>query len=158
MLDKGLDKGRLCVEDWRLTGFSWRYSNILEIVWAFSVFWSRPKHSLPRSGGNAFTTPRGSTWVDLNCIWFVIVLDSCCISKRLSRVYKGQTGFKFRGLCFRVFWGLCFRVFGCFVFEIWVLRFRDLGASFSRFVRFVLRSSFSKLPLNHLLTSARMLI
>ena len=40
-------------------------------VWAFSVFWSRPKHSLPpglpRSGGNAFTT-----WVDLNCIWFVI--------------------------------------------------------------------------------------
>ena len=157
MLDKGLDKGRLCVGDWRLTGFSWRYSNILEIVWAFSVFWSRPKHSLPRSGGNAFTTPRGSTWVDLNCIWFVIVLDSCCISKRLSRVYKGQTGFKFRGLCFRVFLGSLFSSF-------WVLRFRDLGASFSigasfsRFVCFVLRSSFSKLPLNHLLTSARMLI
>ena len=47
---------------------------------------------------------------------------------------------------------------GCFVFEFWmpsfrsrVLRFRVLGASFSRFGRFVLRSlfssaSFSKLP------------
>ena len=86
-----------------------------------------------------------------------MVLDSCCISKRLSRVYKVQFGFKFRGLRFRVF--------GCFVFEIWVLRFRDLGASFrdlsasfrdlsasfSRFGCFVLRSSlssasFSKLP------------
>ena len=66
---------------------------------------------------------------------YVIVLDSCCISKRLSRVYKGQTGFKFRGLRFRGF--------GCFVFEIWVLRFRVLGASFSRFGCFVLRSSFS---------------
>ena len=65
------------------------------------------------------------------------MLDSCCISKTLSRVYKGQTGFQFRGL-----------------------RFRDLGASFSsasfsigasflRFGCFVLRSSstsFSKLP------------
>ena len=120
-------------------GFSWSYSNILEIVWEFSIFWSRPKHSLPRSGGNAFTTPRSSTWVDLNCIRLVIVLDSCCISKRLSRVYKGQAGFKFRGLRFRVFWGLRFRVFGWFVFEIWVLRFRDLGASFSRFGCFVLR-------------------
>ena len=27
--------------------------------------------------------------------------------------------------------------FGCFVFEIWVLRFRVLGASFSSFVCFV---------------------
>ena len=35
---------------------------------------------------------------------------------------------------------------GCFVFESSVLRFRDLGASFSRFGCFVLRSSFSKLP------------
>ena len=70
---------------------------------------------------------------------------------------------------FEFFWGLCFRVLGCFFFEIWVLRFRlvlrvrDLGGSFSRFVCFVLRSSFSsasfsKLPLNHLLTSAQMLI
>ena len=31
-------------------------------------------------------------------------------------------------------------------FEFWVLRFRDLGASFSSFGCFVLRSSFSKLP------------
>ena len=71
-------------------------------------------HSLPRSGGKAFTTPRSSTWVDLNCIRFGIVLDTCCISKTLSRVYKEQTGFK---------------LIGVFVFEIWVLRFRDLGAS-----------------------------
>ena len=42
--------------------------------------------------------------------------------------------------------GAPFSSFGCFVFEIWVLRFRDLGASFSRFGCFVLRSSFSKLP------------
>ena len=32
---------------------------------------------------------------------------------------------------------------GCFVFEFWMLRFRVLGASFSRFGCFVLRSSFS---------------
>ena len=47
---------------------------------------------------------------------------------------------------------LRFRDFGVFVFEFWVLRFRDLGASFSSFGCFVLRSSFSsasfsKLPL-----------
>ena len=54
----------------------------------------------------------------------------------MSGVYKGQTGFKFKGRRFRVFGG-------CFVFEIWVLRFRDLGASFSRFGCFVFRSSFS---------------
>ena len=42
--------------------------------------------------------------------------------------------------------GAPFSSFGCFVFEIWVLRFRVLGASFSRFGCFVLRSSFSKLP------------
>ena len=55
----------------------------------------------------------------------------------MSGVYKGQTGFKFKGRRFRVF--------GVFVFEIWVLRFRDLGASFSRFGCFVIvfRSSFS---------------
>ena len=29
--------------------------------------------------------------------------------------------------------GASFSRFGCFVFEFWVLRFRDLGASFSRF-------------------------
>ena len=39
--------------------------------------------------------------------------------------------------------GASFSRFGCFVFEIWVLRFRVLGASFSSFGCFVLRSSFS---------------
>ena len=39
--------------------------------------------------------------------------------------------------------GASFSSFGCFVFEFRVLRFRDLGASFSRFGCFVLRSSFS---------------
>ena len=34
--------------------------------------------------------------------------------------------------------GASFSSFGCFVFEIWVLRFRDLGASFSRSGCFVL--------------------
>ena len=52
-------------------------------------------------------------------------------------------------LRFRVL-GASFSRFGCFVFEFWVLRFRDrvlrfrdLGASFSSFGSFVLRSSFS---------------
>ena len=49
------------------------------------------------------------------------MLDSCCISKTLSRVYEGQIGFK---------------LIGVFVFEF-------LGASLSRFGCFVLRSSFS---------------
>ena len=40
--------------------------------------------------------------------------------------------------------------FGCFVFEFWVLGLRVLGASFSRFGRFVLRSSFSKLPIRYI--------
>ena len=54
----------------------------------------------------------------------------------MSGVCKGQTGFKFKGLRFRVFGvfvfeflGASFSRFGCFVFEFWVLRFRDLGAS-----------------------------
>ena len=68
----------------------------------------------------------------------------------MSGVYKGQTGFKFKGRRFRVFGvfvfeflGASFSRFGCFVFEFWVLRFRVLGASFSRFGCFVFRSSFS---------------
>ena len=94
--------------------------------------------------GNAFATPRSSTWIVLNCILFVIVLDSCCwwLDKGLSRVFKGQTGFEFWVLRFR-FLGASFSRFGCSVFEFWVLCFRDLGASFSRFGYFVLRSSFS---------------
>ena len=39
--------------------------------------------------------------------------------------------------------GASFSSLGCSVFESWVLRFRDLGASFSRFGCLVLRSSFS---------------
>ena len=46
----------------------------------------------------------------------------------MSGVCKGQRGFKFKGLRFRVF--------GVFVFEF-------LGASSSRFGCFVFRSSFS---------------
>ena len=81
----------------------------------------------------AFATPRSSTWIVLNCILFVIVLDFCCVSigdlTRDCRVFKGQTGIEF-----------------------WVLRFRVLGALFLRFGCFVLQSSFSsalflKLPL-----------
>ena len=73
--------------------------------------------------GNAFATPRSSTWIVLNCIPFVIVLDSCCwwLDKGLSRVFKGQTGFEFWVLRFR-FLGASFSRFGCSVFEIWVLR------------------------------------
>ena len=60
----------------------------------------------------------------------------------MSGVCKGQKGFKFKGLRFRVFGvfvfeflGASFSRFGCFVldrcfvFEFWVLRFRDLGSS-----------------------------
>ena len=36
--------------------------------------------------------------------------------------------------------------FGCFVFESWVLHLLDLDASLSKFGCFVLRSSFSTLP------------
>ena len=81
--------------------------------------------------GNAFATPRSSTWTVLNCILFVIVLDSCCwwLDKRLSRVFKGQTGFEFWVLRFRDL-GASFSRFGFSVFEFWVLCFEDLGASF----------------------------
>ena len=84
--------------------------------------------------GNAFATPRSSAWIVLNCILFVIVLDSCCwwLDKGLPRVFKGQTVFEFRVFRFRGL-GASFSSFGCFVFETWVVRFRVLGASFSRF-------------------------
>ena len=56
---------------------------------------------------------------------------------------------RFRGL------GASFSRLGCSVLETWVLRFRVMGAPFSRFGCFVLRSSFSsasfsKLPLTSL--------
>ena len=54
--------------------------------------------------------------------------------------------------------GASFSRFGCFVFEFWVLRFRDrvlrfrvLGASFSRFGCILLRSSFSSASFSKLL-------
>ena len=52
------------------------------------------------------------------------------LDKRLSRVFKGETGFEFWLLRFR-FWGASFSSFGCLVFRFWVLRFQVLGASFS---------------------------
>ena len=62
-------------------------------------------------------------------IRFVIVLDSCCISIGLVFIKDRPVS---------SFWVLRFRSR--------VLRFRVLGALFSRFGCFVLRSSFSKLP------------
>ena len=97
---------------------------------------------LSQDSGNAFAIPRGSNWIVLN--WeslnyvlhlFVIMLDSCCnsifiwwLDKGLSRVFKGQTGFETWVLRFRVL-GALFSRFRCFIFESWVLLFRDLGAS-----------------------------
>ena len=107
-----------------------------------------------KGDGIAFSTPRSSAWIVLNCILFVIVLDFCCVSigdlTRNCLVFLKDRRF---GCLVFEFWVLRFRFlrasfsrFGCSIFEIWVLRFRDLGTSFSRFGCFVLRSSFSKLP------------
>ena len=49
----------------------------------------------------------------------------------MSGVYKGQTGFKFKGRHFRVFGVFVFEFLGSSFSSFWVLRFRDLGASFS---------------------------
>ena len=85
----------------------------------------------------------------------------------MLRFRFSSASFSSFGCFFFEIWVLRFRVLGapfsslgCSVFESWVLRFRDLGASFSRFGCFVLRSSFSsvsfsKLPLNHCLPSAK---
>ena len=69
----------------------------------------------------------------------LIRIASC---KTWSCSYSTYSGFEFWVLRFRDL-GASFSRFGCFVFEFWVLRFRDLGASFSSFGCFVLRSSFS---------------
>ena len=98
-----------------------------------------------KGDGIAFATPRSSTWIVLNCILFVIVLDFCCVSigdlTRNCLVFLKDRRF---GCLVFEFWMLRFRSlrasfsrFGCSIFEIWVLRFRDLGASFSRFGCFV---------------------
>ena len=77
------------------------------------------------------------------------MLDSCCISKRLSRVKKDRPVSSLGVFVFE-FLGASFSRFGCFVFEFRVLRFRDLGASFSSFGCFVLRSSFSSASFSEL--------
>ena len=60
-------------------------------------------------------------------IRFVIVLDSCCISIGLVFI-KDRPVSSFGCFVFE-FWMLCFRDLGVFVFEFWVLRIRDLCAS-----------------------------
>ena len=103
------------------------------------VPYATPKRPIVRA-----TAPRSSTWIVLNCILFVIVLDFCCVS--IGDLTRDCLVFLKDRQVSR---------FGCFVFEFWVLRFRDLGASFSslgcfvfeswvlRASCFVLRSSFS---------------
>ena len=101
--------------------------------------------------GIAFATPRSSTWIVLNCILFVIVLDFCCVSigdlTRDCLVFLKDRQVSSFGCFVFEFWVLRFRflrasfsIFACFVFEFWMLRFRVLGASFSRFGCFVFES------------------
>ena len=71
-----------------------------------------------KGDGIAFATPRSSTWIVLNCILFVIVLDFCGVS--IGDLTRDCLVFLKDRQVSR---------FGCFVFEFWVLRFRDLGAS-----------------------------
>ena len=70
---------------------------------------------------NAFARPRNSTWIVLRLFvcraWFLLVVT-----------WKGTVSCFYRTDRFRVL-GASLSSFGCFVFEIWVLRFRDLGAS-----------------------------
>ena len=77
---------------------------------------------------------RITAW-DHQALWwgtgeFVIVLDSCCISIGLVFI-KDRPVSRFWVLRFRSR-VLRFRDLGVFVFEFWALRFRVLGASFSR--------------------------
>ena len=89
---------------------SWTF--FLEKTAASNTLWSRPKQEvLTQGGGNAFATPRSSTWIVLNCILFVIVLDSCCIS--IGHLTRD---------CLVFLKGRQVSSLGCFVFEIWVLR------------------------------------
>ena len=58
--------------------------------------------------------------------------DSDCVMQDVQPTVVSSFG------CFVFeFWVLRFRDLGVFVFEFWVLRFRDLGASFSSFGCFV---------------------
>ena len=93
------------------------------------VPYATPKWPIVRGDGIAFATPRSSTWIVLNCILFVIVLDFCCVS--IGDLTRDCLVFLKDRQVSR---------FGCFVFEFWVLRFRDLGASFSSLGCFVFES------------------
>ena len=54
--------------------------------------------------------------------------SAACVMQDLKLFIFNLQWFLVLGACFRVL-GASFSSFGCFVFEIWVLRFRDLGAS-----------------------------
>ena len=73
-------------------------------------------------------------------IRFVIVLDSCCISIGLMFI-KDRPVSSFLGASFSRFRGLRFQVLDALFFRFRGLRL--LGASFSRFGFFALRSTFS---------------
>ena len=88
------------------------------------VPYATPKRPIVRA-----TAPRSSTWIVLNCILFVIVRDFCCVS--IGDLTRDCLVFLKDRQVSR---------FGCFVFEFWVLRFRDLGASFSSLGCFVFES------------------
>ena len=88
------------------------FSNSLNLILA-PVPYATPKRPIVRA-----TAPRSSTWIVLNCILFVIVLDFCCVS--IGDLTRDCLVFLKDRQVSR---------FGCFVFEFWVLRFRDLGAS-----------------------------
>ena len=84
---------------------------------------------LSQGGRNAFATPCTSTSKVLNCILFVIVLDSCCIS--IGDLTRDCPVFLKDGQVSRLGW---------FVSEFWALPFRVLGASFSSLECFVFES------------------
>ena len=87
-----------------------------------------------------------STWFGLRHARLkVVVLHRTVFSSLWCSIFEFWV-LRFRDL------GASFSRFGCFVFEFWVLRFRVLGASFSRFGCFVLRSSFSSASFSKLPT------
>ena len=71
-----------------------------------------------------------------------LFLECYCIAVFEFWVLRASV-FVFECFVFETTMGASFSSFGCFVFEIWVLCFRDLGALFSSLGCFVLGSSFS---------------
>ena len=61
-----------------------------------------------------------------------------CVMQDLKLLSFNDSGYEIWVLCFRVL-GASFSSFGCSVFEFWVLRFQDLGASCFGFLLQVLR-------------------